>query len=333
MSATNEPASNSAFDVRFFSPGDEEGILRVLQASFPRWPEVETDVPPIDHLRWKLANVPNPDATHIVADAGGEIIGCRISLVQRVRHHGELQYARTDIDNAVAPEWRGMGVNGAITQYIVDVSKADIIMTSTLVETIRRVDASLGHRRIRNRLSMIRCDLSATGAPQPLASGGVTEVEGFDERIDEFLLRASAPFDLIAAPTVDRLNWRYADKRGGNGFMLQAETSGEVTGIIVARISRGVGYIAYSIALPDRDALVRALVAECLVRLHDMGVTDVRCALPEHHPYRPLLAELGFIHKGNRVPFTARPRIGAPELTFLGKQAAIHWMLGDTDLI
>lgn len=330
MSATSEPASNSAFEVRFYRPGDEEGMLRVLQASFPRWPDVETDVPPIDHLRWKIENAPEPAATHIIAEADGRVIGCRISLLQRVRHGSTFGLARTDIDNAVAPDWRGKGVNAAITSFIVDVSKADIVMTSTLVETIRRVDASLGHRRLRNRLAYMHCDLTAA-PPRPDTT--VKQLERFDERFDRFIARAAAPFDLIATPDVTRLNWRYCDPAGGKGTVFYTELDGEITGFIAIRISRGEGVIAYLLVLPDRHDLVRTLTLAGLARLHAAGIQDIRCALPEHHPYRAVLKDAGFSRNGNRVPFTARPRVGEPELTFLEKESPIHWMLGDTDLI
>jgi hypothetical protein len=42
------------WQARFYRPGDDQGILDLLVATFGAWPKHEITVPAIDHLRWKL---------------------------------------------------------------------------------------------------------------------------------------------------------------------------------------------------------------------------------------------------------------------------------------
>jgi hypothetical protein len=177
------------------------------------------------------------------------------------------------------------------------------------------------------------CDLPVAIESPSDTDVRINEVLRFNERIERFWAQAAAPFDFVAMPNAGRLNWRYCDTRGGNGFVLQAEAEGEVVGFVVVRISRGLGHIAYLLTLPDRTDVIHALVAAALARMGAPGLSHASCVLPQHHPYRPDLIAAGFTGEGKHVPLTARPRIGDPALPFLRRQSPIHWMLGDTDLI
>ena len=57
---------------RNFRAGDEEGILRVLQSAFERWPRGELTVAPIEHLRWKLSSADVALRHHRIADVNGD---------------------------------------------------------------------------------------------------------------------------------------------------------------------------------------------------------------------------------------------------------------------
>jgi len=292
---------------------------------------VETDVTPIDHLRWKLAAAPDPEKTHVVAEAEGHIVGCHLSLVREYLAGGAVT-VRTDIDVAVAPEWRGRGVNGAQTKLSIETSPATFVLTTTDNPSLVRADHYRGHRPLRNRLISTSCDLT-----QAVHTSGtrVDSIASFDARTETMWTKAAEPYEFIAAPSAAWLNWRYCDLRGGNGFVLQAEQGCEVLGFVAARISRGKGYIAYLLALPERSNVVQALTASCLARFQEAGLREAVCALPGHHPYRGLLTEQGFSQNRRRIPLTTRPGYpGDPERPSLRKpNAAVHIMLGDTDLI
>jgi GNAT superfamily N-acetyltransferase len=324
------------YSVRFYRPGDEEGILRVLQASFPRWPEVETSVAPIDHLRWKLAGDAPPVNDHIVAEADGQVVGVRLAVIRRYDVFDRALRCRMDVDMAVLPEYRGRGINSAVVRFGVEVATAnDLLTASTGRESIVEMDRGLGHRDVGNRLVSTVCDLPESAESPPTAGDtSITEIDRFDERIESFWRTAARPFDFIVVPSRDDLNWRYCDMRGGIGTVLQAEERGEVVGFAALRLSRGKGYIAYLLVLPERLAAAGALVRRSLAYFRNAGVAEVVCGLPEHHPYGPLLTDEGFARKSHVIPLTCRPVREELDLSFLQEpKAAVHLMLGDTDMV
>jgi GNAT superfamily N-acetyltransferase len=328
----NRPPVN----VRFYRPGDEEGILHVLQASFPRWPEVETNAAPIDHLRWKLAGAEHPELNHIVAEASGEIIAVRIGLEQRYRTRGRTLGCRFDVDTAVLPAHQGRGVYSRMASFgVAMATNADAVFANTGRPSLLELDRGLGHQPLKNRLASLICDLPVA---RPRDGGDdrfeVREATAFDERIESFWAEAAAHFDFIAALSMDNLNLRYCDARGGIGSVLLAEERSDILGFVALRVSRGKSSIAYLLALPDRLDVVRSLAAAALSRFRDAGVSEVICALPRRHPYRSVLAEQGFTRKGHAIPFTCRPNAPDIDLSLLQEpKAAVHLMLGDTDLV
>jgi hypothetical protein len=319
----------SPASVRFYRPGDEEGMLRVLQASFARWPAVETEAEPIDHLRWKIGAAPCPEDAHAVAHVDGEIVGMHLCFVREYLHDDERVLVRNDTDNAVLSEWR----NQAISALIVETSPAQYVLSSTSQPSLLRLDESLGHRPFRNRLISMSRDLS--GEYFAVDGDHVEEIASFDHRIADLWAQAAEPYEFIVAPSVEWLNWRYCDPRAGRGFVLVHKMQGRVAGLLAARISYGKGYIAYLLTLPGREAALSALLNACIERFVEAGLEEAVCALPEHHPYRAFLTAQGFTQHQRRIPLTARPgRPGDLERPFRNDpKAGIHLMLGDTDLI
>jgi GNAT superfamily N-acetyltransferase len=331
-SAPNEGAAN----VRFYRSGDEEGMLRVLQASFPRWPEIETRVAPIDHLRWKLASDAEPEQHNFIAEVEGQIVGAQLGITQRYTGNGRTFRSCLDVDTAVLPEYRGRGIYSSMFRFRAEMTTViDVSLANTGRESLSQLNRGLGQRPVGNRLELMICDLPER-AQAALPDGmSLVDVDGFDERIARFWSQAARPFDFIVMPSQDDLNWRYCDTRGGIGAVLQAEEDSEVVGFAALRVSRGKGYIGYLLALPERADVVRGLIAACLARLRAAGIAEVSCALPAHHPFRSLLIDQGFTRKGHTIPFTCgATRMDELDISFLHEpRVAVHLMLGDTDLV
>jgi len=330
-SAPNE----SAVNVRFYRPGDEEAMLRVLQASFPRWPEVETSVAPIDHLRWKLASGASNESKHTVAEVNGQIVGVRIGLIQRYLVRGQLLLQGMETDSAVTPAFRGRGIYSEVSRFGVKESVGrDFMVSSTGRASLTQADRQLGHRPFGNRLVSLTCHLSDTAPIETAADCGVREVAAFEDRIERFWPQAAGAFEFIAMPSKSELNWRYCDVRGGRGFVFQAEENREVVGFVAGRMSRDRGHIAYLLALPERFDAVRTLVRRAVSYFRSSGFAEAACALPTHHPYTGLLIDEGFTRKSRVIPLTWRTVREGLDLAFLrDPRASIHFMLADTDLI
>ena len=80
--------SEGEWTLRDYQDGDEGGMLDLLTEAFGEWPATDIRVPPIDHLRWKLAGAQH--GPQYVVDTGSQIVGCRILIA---RHYEVVQRA------------------------------------------------------------------------------------------------------------------------------------------------------------------------------------------------------------------------------------------------
>jgi hypothetical protein len=157
----------------------------------------------------------------------------------------------------------------------------------------------------------------------------------FDESLDEFWQQAHRSFDFIPARTMEYLNWRYCDPRSGYFTAEVAEEGGRIVGYAVSSTSNGRGYLADVLALPEREDVVAALVERAVAGFAARDIGIVLCWIPAQHPYRAVLARMGFEQAKRPVRMMYRPLQATPvELAFLGEsQATMHFMIGDTDLV
>lgn len=172
-------------------------------------------------------------------------------------------------------------------------------------------------------------------APAQTGAWSVRRIERFDDRFDAFWRATAAPFQAIAVRDSGYLNWRYCDPRAGEFEASVAEEHGRILGYVVSRVSFGDGYIADLLVLPDRLDVAAALIANAFQYLRGAGAPDVECLCPSDHPYRPLLRDMGFTKLRRTAQITYQTHTAGPEtLEPLRRPgAAVHFMLGDTDLI
>jgi hypothetical protein len=134
----------------------------------------------------------------------------------------------------------------------------------------------------------------------------------------------------------EHLDWRYCDRRAGAFHARIAEDEqGVILGYAIGRAKGGQGYLADLLALPGRQDVVAALVAEIDAVLQCAGCVDVLCWLPERHPYRAALHGAGYLDARHRPFITYRPcGATAAELEFLAApKTRVHFTIGDTDLV
>jgi ribosomal protein S18 acetylase RimI-like enzyme len=340
LSTTKLPATWMPRDYR---TSDDEEILSVLQSAFPRWPNVDTDVPALDHLRWKLRSHPVAVQFHSVGEIDGQIAMPRIMMVQPIRFQGERRLAFQPVDVAVAPAFRGLGL-----------AERMISLENRSVNTERYTTAfgiklyirgwTAAHRVIRPRLGsnnfaygnrFIALEREAAKAP-PNTIDNITirRVDQFDERVNGFWEVASRLFVFAIDRTFEYLTWRY-DPRAGRFAILLAEEGSNLLGYAVATTSRGRGYIADIVALPGHLDVARSLLANALSTLSSADVTAVECWLPTRHPYQLLLRELGFVRAERKLRFRYTPvGLSKEQLDPLRRaDAALHLTAGDTDLV
>jgi GNAT superfamily N-acetyltransferase len=296
-------------------------------------------------LRWKLRSHPEAVRWHVVAEAGGEVVGSRLFWLLRVRAGDRELVARQGVDIAVHPDYQGRGVLTAMRNFAREESASAFDVELHLGSTrshpalVRLRAHEVEPRLLGNpvavfgaRLERLPTDHAPALLEQPFS---IRETSRFDERIDAFAEEACRPFDVALVRDRAYLNWRYCDAPGRPYRVRLAEQEGCLLGYAVLRVSGERAYIADLLALPDRAELVRALVADAIMQARRAGAERIECWLPSRHVYRPVLEELGMKQRLVRNAMAFGPlRTPLEELVPLADPcAAIHLTMGDTDLV
>lgn len=322
--------------LRYYRAGDEQGILDCLTAAFGRWPAVDIDVAPIDHLRWKLTSDPIAPEFHYVAEANdGRIIGCQIIIVQRLKYGDRVLLADTCTDYAVHPDYQGRGLSREIWNFDPKRFAAtfDLLINITDSRAVKHQIKTIGFSRtLANEIEWLESPVATqrTDAMPPRVR--LRTVTEFEERVDDFCRVALQPFALAIVRDRTYLNWRFADPRAGRQTICIAEEHGRLVGYAVYVASRGKGFIADLLVLPDRLDAVEALAANALDHFAAAGLPAVRCWSPRLHPYRDTLLRSGF------QPLRPVERFGigrqGRELALVeDSNTAVHFTVGDTDIV
>ena len=355
--------------VRFYQEGDEPQLLDLLTRAFGRWPSVEIDVAPIEHLRWKLSAAPQQDCYHSVAEIDGRIVAAQLCVLHRFRAaYGPVVALRT-WDAAVHPGHQGRGLIGELRRFFRDQVRdraafetgaftRNPIMQHVLerdgqVVLGAAMETAIAPLTLASAVSTAK--LTPGRAPAELARSAallarwvrsrrspreagttVRTVERFDERAARLVDEASRAFDYLIDRTPSFLDWRYADQRGGRFTIRLAEERDQLVGYAVLRETGRRAYVADLLALPGRLDVVEDLGRDALAAFRRRGATSVQCLIPSEHPYRPVLASCGFVGRRRRkeafsvIPLSASPE----ELAFLQRPGLrLHLMLGDSDTI
>lgn len=324
---------------RFFREGDEEGILRVLNAAFDRWPKGEISVPPIDHLRWKLRSHEVALRRHKVAEIDSNVIAASMRIVRHVKLGGRTLLADTGTDAAVDPACRNLGIMTKVSEFGVGQTPA----VFDLYFGLRSGHAAMRSLQRRSTTPWLttnvdvlaRNSAAAAERSEPPAGCSIRDLQRFDRSIREFSDMASSQFDAIAVRSSDYLNWRYCDPRAAAFAVRLAERDGRVLGYVVSRVSYRKGYLADLLVLPGRLDVAAALVGDALISLQRAGAQEIECWCPPGHPYRAVLQRLGFMQttKSFEILFQVRQENHDFLAPLREHGAVVHFMLGDTDLV
>jgi hypothetical protein len=325
--------------LRYYRDGDEEPLVDLLKATYRRWPSVASDVPPVDHLHWKLRSTPDSPRYHVVAELQSRIIACRFFIVQSVRMGDRVLTVRQGTDTSVHPEFQGTGLMTAMTYPLPprlrDEFDADLSINSDAkaLHSIRRHDERKNaYARVDVLTAEVQSDAERAGVPVDMS---LVQVPHFDRNVTPFVAQASAPFWCIVDRTPDYLNWRFADPRAGAFTILLARDERRILGYVVLGASGVRGRIADLLILPGRDDVLNALLSHAMTKLRDSGASSVECWATPSHPYRDVLSALGFERARRTVEFYCQPlRVpDAAVASFGDPRTRIHLMSGDTDLV
>ena len=243
----------SKVNFRRYHPGDEEGIVELLDETFSGWPQEEINCSPIDYWRWKYHDNPLHELLVSLGEVDGKIIGCHHRIPLKIWFKGKTLIATTAVDFAVHKDYRGQGLSYQISSVNMRAGEqhgADLsyfITSNPLLIRRYTQDRDPNKRtlrfpkRIRNMVHLHDVDLQLQKMPMSnpwvIKMGWYTlktlnqianwmkprpgkheiirikEVERFDECINQFWSKMSNSYDFIVERRMEYLNWRYCDPR------------------------------------------------------------------------------------------------------------------------
>jgi hypothetical protein len=246
----------------------------VYQAAFDRWPPHDIDVPPLDHLRWKMETEQGEALSpHDVVIADGEIAATWLAWLGRGKIGNQTFLTDRAVDLAVHPNHQGKRFARLISEpsevrnegrsnyFGLDTSPVAPPVLHMIKDTgvaravevwdrplqARRLIAELRHREGQRYLGrqMVRGQVKRrvlnrlTRRHRVLRSAArriqVAPVPRFDERADALWDAVSASFDIARIRDAQWLNWRYADPRAGRIVTLGAFDGSQLVGYLAVR--------------------------------------------------------------------------------------------------
>ena len=328
------------FELRSYRPGDEHGIVQLLQSVFGRWPKIDLNCEPVDHWRWKYLENPVKNLNVVVGVSENEIISCHHGLRHRIKIGDEVYLGSIAMDLAVHPDFRGMGLFPEMTGFLAEnsinlgVRFAHWLTGNPLVikrnlktrpqfpypiknlVRIENIDKLLevmpikysGFYKQGYYLAKFSNALRNKLRPQPSSKNEllIRDATSFDDGIDEFWRQVSDKYAFIVDRSRAYLNWRYSDPRAGSYVIRQAMEGSRLLGYCVLLINRylrdcPVGYIVDLLALPGRLDVVDVLAADSLRYFDENDVNVILWQTVRDHPYQRILNGHGFLD--SRIKF------------------------------
>ncbi len=368
--APNLPTSDRELPpvlVHPIQPGEEEGLIEVMRASFGGWPQFPIPGTSRDYLEWYLEPHESVQGRVVVGVLDGRVVGANTSIARPVWMQGGLHPASLGTYDAVHPDARGKGVYSAMIRRPRDIDltwwfseveavyKAyahleDFIPIGNPLHVVVRIHRPLvaassrrAGKRLVNAAGYAALGLRGSIARRPSrAQVSVVSVTRFDERVDRLWEEAAPAFDFIPLRNAEFLNWRYLDGRSGafTAIAVEEEPGGRVLGYAILRLWATRGHIVDLLTLPGRPDVVRALVDAAAREFVRGGASGTQCMLPVHHEYNDALRRAGFVTIPGKTAevqrkFGVSARLIAPsELQFLASPSVrLHIFEGDSDLI
>ena len=320
--------------IRPYQPGDETPIVDLLRQAFNDWPRLDLQCTPLEHWTWKFLDTPYKKSFISVGEHKEQIIACEHELLLKTKLGKSSRLGTYSSDQAVHPGYRGMGLSKELVSYSTEQRRIYgcsfgywITSNPVMIKSYQRNWPRFPHRvhnlvkiddvgrqlimmpmkrprlmrlgyLLLKYLNLIKSHIK--GQEQRDQTFTVSEVNMFDDRINQFWAKISDNYDFIVERTKEYLNWRYCDPRAGPHSILVAELDDEIVGYSVLRVNRfrpdyPVGYIVDVLALPGRLDVADALIGELVRHLRSQGVNLCNCFTIKGHPYEPIYKKHGFL--------------------------------------
>ncbi len=321
------PLSN-AINYRFYSPGDESGIIDLLKISFPGWKEQKNA---LQTWRWKYLESPIKPMIRVVED-GNRIIAVDHKIIIRVKIGESIHLATYSDDVAVHSDYRSRGIYSEMLNFSLNYRKEhglDYAYYSTTNPIVTNTDNKYGFKKFPCHLShlvkIFKNDeyLKAKNRDDNITKLGVKVLSGitdikqtfspkikgidnysikkavvFDDRINTFWEEVKESYSYIIEKKLDYLNWRIRRPTENNEIRLAVDGN-RILGYIVIRLDKEgdnlEGKISDLLTIPNRLDVADALIKNVCTSFESDGAAAVYFPTTKGHPYDELVQRNGFI--------------------------------------
>lgn len=265
---------NKEYIIKHFCPDDEDGIVKLLEIVFDRWPIFDLNCDPLDHWKWKYHDNPLKKILFSLCKSDEKIIGVAPVYSRRIKIGDEVLLCSFAGDLAVHPGFRGRGIFKKMLEENNKLKKEariqyNYIKSDNPAVIKSRMRSKISHRfpfhltylvKIKDINLLLRMmpiekkifikigfylvklfnDLKRNIIPSKALNLNlsVSEVNKFDIRINQFWRDISEHYCFIVERNQDYLNWRYCDPRAGDLIVKQVEEDGRILGYSVLSINR-----------------------------------------------------------------------------------------------
>ncbi len=327
----------NGYYTRYYEPGDEKGIIKLLKKSFKIWPNI--DVEPLSHWFWKYTENPYWKNDVVVALKGENIIGCKHSVYFNLKLGEKVIECSLGSDLAVHPDWRRKGISKKIREMstfartqihsqdfsfyvssnplmISDFKSRSDTLTHDVKVFVKIEDVGLqlklmpmqypslnkiGYKTLvylNNFGNLFRKKLA-----KPVVK--IASANTLDERMNIFWDKVSKKYDFIVVRDVKYLHWRYLDPRAGKFIILVAEEKTSISGYIAIHVNTKseypIGYVVDLLTYPNRSDIGYELLKEALKYFKKYNVNIITSLVIKGHPYEKILRRAGFIDSRKKL--------------------------------
>ena len=319
--------------VRHYHPGDEEGIVDLLETTFGRWPNFSLDHEPIDHWKWKYLDNPFKVNSTIIGELEGEIVACRHDQPIRLKIGDETLFCNLGSDLAVHREHRRKGYANSLSKLSRESKERFGYEFSFFVSSnpmwVQRLEkrqrATNFPHQILNYVRIFDIDLQLKKMPVdgPMVTKygylsievlnrirnafsekidyprkDVEVLKEFDESYQMFWDELKAQYDFIVDRGSDYMNWRYLDPRAGNFIVLKAEGFKGFLVLFINHIIDGypIGYIVDILTEIGDIHTTHQLVEKAVDYFIKHGVNIINCLALKNQHYVKALQMNGFVN-------------------------------------
>lgn len=353
------------WEIREFREGDQEGILELSKAVYP-----EKQYDREQWMRWwQWMYEDNPSGKGVVwiAEHDSKIVGQYPLVAIQMKVRSEVVKVGMNIDLMVHPDYRRQGMFAALEdRALEEMGRQGVNVVVGFPNEIAYpghlksewfdvgvMQAMIKPLNWRNSLRLLvdnglllevgsvvgnlTSKVLYKGRRTPVVEGlSITQVDSFDERVDDFWAKVSHRYPIAVVGSREHLNWRYSNAPDMDYLIYVAERKGKLSGYLVLRgLDMGQTRAAVIFALLAQSGEV----AQCLIAKAVEQCRQERVDLVYYASigggYEGDFSRNGFMSLPfvKRLRFCAYSRLSAIGTELLRNSSSWFVQMGDSDMM